>query len=176
MECANMIGKDFETLAQRVVYGILGSYPDFRPIASSEATEESQRQMHAFLRGVIHGIYEHPEALGIQTASDDCYEGWQVNNVRPELIKLMRKTSKPVIDFYAFLQAVGMHGAVEGTRLRLSCADVTARKAAASGAWVLWHRERGHEGVRAPFKRAVPGHLPGMEAAVSHQRTAGSAG
>lgn len=129
MTSPNMIGKEFDNLVQRVVYGFLGSYPDFTPIASADASEESQRQMHAFLWEVISGIYAHPEVLGIEPAPDDCYEGWQVNNTKPELIKLMRRTLKPVVDFYTFLHALGVHGVIEQNKLRVSTTEVKAKKA-----------------------------------------------
>jgi len=129
MHRPNMIGKDFPSLAQRVLYPILCSYPEFRPVASPEASEESQRQMHAFLWEIISGLYAHPEILGIAAVPDDAYEGWQLNNHRPELIKLMRKTLKPAVDFYTLLLALGAHGVVEEAGLRVSTADVKPKKA-----------------------------------------------
>lgn len=45
-----------------------------------------------------------------------------MNNQKPELIKLMRKTQKPLVDFYTFLQALGARGIADHGAIRVASA------------------------------------------------------
>ena len=128
MNSESMIGKDFDNIVQRVTYGVLASRPDFAPCSDGEMPVESQRQMYDFLADIGCGVYSHPELAGITPSPDDAYGDNQVNNRKPELIKLMRKARKGVIKLYTLLCDIGVHGLVDGDSLRVATSDVRIAK------------------------------------------------
>jgi hypothetical protein len=114
----------FSSLAQRITNGWAETIPDFVPVSSIPVPEASQRQFHAFLRGVAEAIREHPDWLGLPIQPDDAYERGEPQNRRPALIDAMRKTKRKVDNFVALLLQMGVSGAVDGQTLHIRKKDV----------------------------------------------------
>ena len=89
---------------------------------------ESQRQMCDFLMDIGFGIYSQPRELGVAAEPDDFYSDWQVNNRKPELIKLMRKAQKGIVKLYTLLYEIGKHGTIDGQSLRVAAVDLKISK------------------------------------------------
>lgn len=114
------IRKNFDNLAQRIIYAYQCTYPICLPISDERASERSQRHMHEFLQDTINIIYHNTAVLNFQDEKDDFYEVWMLNNSNPELDDKMRKTEKVLLDFYAYLSKLGECGDVIGNRLYIS--------------------------------------------------------
>lgn len=107
----------FSSLAQRIAYSYPATYPAFAPADSGDATEESQRQMHGFLRDAARKLFEDPSLLSLTAIPDGCYRDWELQSSRPELIEAMRKTAGKIEDFYLLLAKLGDLGAIREDRL-----------------------------------------------------------
>lgn len=114
------VRKDFDSLAQRIIYTYKCTYPICIPIEDDKASESSQRQMHGFLHDAINRIYDNPGLLNLQEEPDDFYEVWMVNNNKPELDGKMRKTEKVLFDFYSYLYKLGECGEVKDHKLYIN--------------------------------------------------------
>ncbi len=114
------VRKDFDSLAQRIIYTYKCTYPICIPIEDDKVSESSQRQMHGFLHDAINRIYNNPGLLNLQEEPDDFYEVWMVNNNKPELDGKMRKTEKVLFDFYSYLYKLGECGEVKDHKLYIN--------------------------------------------------------
>lgn len=103
----NKISHDFDSLAQRILYSYVGTFPNFKPIQSEVATENSQKQFHRFMKDIAEKSYDNPEILNLPIQPDDYYGDWQLQNRKPELIENMRKHIKKIADFYLLLLKIG---------------------------------------------------------------------
>ncbi len=120
----NKIGQDFDCLAQRILYGYAGAFPPFIPARSGPASEESQRQFHAFMKNVSERLFAAPDILGLPAEPDDSYGDWELQNRKPELIVSMRNHKKKIDEFYALLMRIGELGEVRDGRLHVKKTDV----------------------------------------------------
>ncbi|BCN29010.1 hypothetical protein [Anaeromicropila herbilytica] len=75
MKVENKIGQDFDSLAQRIIYSYVATYPDFKPVEHG-VCYESQKQMHDFIADTLLLLYEHTEILGVAIVPDAYYENW----------------------------------------------------------------------------------------------------
>lgn len=114
------VRKNFDSLAQRIIYTYKCTYPICIPIEDDRASVSSQRQMHGFLQDAINSIYNNPGLLNLQEETDDFYEVWMLNNSKPELDSKMRKIEKVLFDFYAYLYKLGECGEVKDHKLYVS--------------------------------------------------------
>lgn len=111
MDIENMIGKDFETLGQRILYSYLATYPQFKPV--KEIPIESQKQMYDFMEAMLYAIYQNPKLIGIEKQQDNCYKNWELNNSNPELIKAMENIESKLVTFIDSLITIGKCGYIE---------------------------------------------------------------
>jgi hypothetical protein len=114
----------FDSLAQRIANAWVETIPDFVPVASIPVPEASQLQFYTFLRGVAGAVRDDPERLDLPLQPDDAYEHMEAQNRHPELIRAMRSTKRKLDDFITLLLQMGLHGSVEGQRLRIPKGDV----------------------------------------------------
>ena len=124
------IGEKFDSLAQRMLYGYAGTFPPFVPTRSDLASEESQRQFHAFMGDVSERLFQAPELLGLRTEPDDAYEDFEMMNRKPKLSGAMHRHKKKIDDFYALLLKLGELGVVKQNKLYVQKAAVTLRSKA----------------------------------------------
>lgn len=113
----NKLGQTFENLGRRIIYSFLATYPEFKPVANCNASELSQRQMYDFLYDTINTIYNDLSLINVADEPDGCYEWWQCNNVKPELILKMQKIEKNLFDFYEYFIKMGLSGEVSDKKL-----------------------------------------------------------
>lgn len=111
MKLENRLGQDFNSLAQRILYSYIATYPDFKPVTNS-ISFESQKQMHDFISDTLLLFYEHPEVLGVADEPDAYYENQAMNNSNPALIKSMEKIENKFADFINLLIKIGKLGVV----------------------------------------------------------------
>jgi hypothetical protein len=107
-----------------MLYGHAGTFPPFVPTQSDLASEESQRQFHAFMGDVSGRLFNAPELLGLRLEPDDAYEDFQLQKVKPKLIGAMHWHGKKIDAFYALLLKLGVVGTVEQSTLRVPKAAV----------------------------------------------------
>ncbi len=116
----NKIGNSFDSLAHRMVYRYKCTFPDYLPLERDNVSQDAQRQMRGFLKDVICSIYEDPSSIGLKTEKDDSIENWEMMNSRPELVKVMRKMEKVLLEFYTFLYTIGENGELQDNKLYVS--------------------------------------------------------
>lgn len=109
MRVENRLGQGFESLAKRILYSYVSTYPDFIPIEDS-INRDSQLQMYHFMADTLLNLYENPDTLGITDVSDGYYENWEMNNSKPLLIKSMEKIEYKFADFIEMLIKIGKFG------------------------------------------------------------------
>lgn len=118
MICENKIGKQFDSLAQRVVYMYMVSYSKFRPIHDDEVSEEAQKQMHSFLSDVLCNIYNNPTLIDLEIELDDFYNGEAFKD-KPDLNETMKKLEKKFLSFFGYLFELGDVGAIKDNKLHI---------------------------------------------------------
>lgn len=116
MKIENKLGQDFDSLAQRILYSYVATYPDFKPIDNG-VSYESQKQMHDFVADTLILLYEQPDLLGVPVLPDAYYENWALNNSNPSLISSMEKIEGKFADFFEMLIKIGRLGEVNDNKL-----------------------------------------------------------
>lgn len=129
MSVENKLGMNFDSLAKRILYSYLATYPRFILIDDEVASNESQKQMHDFLREALYSIYENPSIIGIEKEPDAYYENWQMDNSNPPLMKAMEKIEKKFFGFLENLLKAGRLGEINGNELIISKKDWSINKA-----------------------------------------------
>jgi hypothetical protein len=118
MKIENKLGLDFDSLAQRIMYSYIATYPGFKPVDNG-ISYESQKQMYNFVADTLFLIYEHSEILGVEDEPDAYYENWALNNSNPSLIKSMEKIESKFADFIDMLIKIGLLGEIDDNKLTI---------------------------------------------------------
>lgn len=118
------LGQPFENLGKRIIYAYLATYPKFKPVENCGVSELSQRQMYDFLYESIEIIYNDLSIANIAEEPDECYENWELNNKKPELILKMQKIEKNFFDFYEYFVKIGLYGEVINTEMIIKKSDM----------------------------------------------------
>ncbi len=118
------LGQPFENLGKRMIYSYLATYPEFKPVANCGASELSQRQMYDFLYETIEIIYNDLSLINVTDEPDECFEWWQLNKEKPDLILKMQKIEKNLIDFFDYFMKIGLLGEAADNTLIISKADI----------------------------------------------------
>lgn len=124
----NKLGQSFENLGKRIIYAHLAAYPDFKFEVDCGASEQSQREMYDFLYDSIEIIYNDLSIINLEEEPDECYENWQLNNAKPELILRMEKIEKNFFNLYEYLYKIGLLGEPQDDRLVLRKSDMKITK------------------------------------------------
>lgn len=112
--------KAFDTISQRVIYGLNFMYSEFVPIESEKADEQSQQKLHRLMGQMIDKLYETPELLNLADNADEAYEWYAINNSNPELDKVYRSIFKCLFDFYKFMYISFLRGETNDNYLSIS--------------------------------------------------------
>ncbi len=127
MKIENKLGHNFDSLAKRIIYSYIATYPAFKPIDNG-VNDESQKQMHDFIGDTLFLLYEHPDLLGILDEPDAYYENWEMNNTKPSLIKSMEKIESKFADLIELLIKLGKLGEVNEDKLIIPKEDYSLTK------------------------------------------------
>ncbi len=120
----NRVGKNFESLAQRVIYSYAGTLPGFVPVKTEKASEHSQLEMYGFMENLLQKLYEDPSLLALSLQKDDFYEDWALQKTKPKLIVEMRNYYKKINEFLVLLIQIGEQGNIKGNTLQIAPARV----------------------------------------------------
>lgn len=120
MDCKNKIGGSFNSLAQRLVYMYIATYPKFIPANTDEV--EAQKQTHSFLGETLSKIYENPAIIDLPMEQDDCFNG-EPHKDKPELYKTMRNLEKKFLGFFDYIYELGCIGTVKDNKLHILKSD-----------------------------------------------------
>lgn len=118
------LAQSFESLGKRIIYTYLATYPVFKPVKDCNTSDNSQKQMYDFLYESITTIYSDLSLINITYEPDDCYEYWQMNNTKPELITKMQKIKKEFFAFYEYFIKMGLVGEVSQDGLFIRKGDL----------------------------------------------------
>lgn len=116
MRIENKLGQEFESLAKRIMYSYIATYPVFKAVDNG-INQESQKQFYDFISDTLFLLYEDPQRLGIKEEPDQYYENWQMNNSKPTLIKAMEKIEYKFADFVELLIKLGNLGEIKDNKL-----------------------------------------------------------
>ncbi len=116
----NKIGQPFKNLGRRIIYSYLATYPELKLNMNCDTSELSQRQMYDFLYDTINIVYNDLSIINVADEPDECYEWWQCNNVKPELILKMQKIEKNFFSFFEYFVKMGLLGEIFDKRLIIS--------------------------------------------------------
>ena len=102
--------KTFDTIAQRVLYGLNFMYSEFVPVESEIADERAQYKLHILMGRLIDRLYDAPDLLGLAGDADRAYEWYVTNNSDTELDAIYKSIFKELYDFYKLLYIAFLHG------------------------------------------------------------------
>ena len=119
----------FDSISQRVLYGLNLIYSDFAPVASEAVSEQAQRKLHELMGLLIDKLYERPALLNLTEHKDEAYQACEINNMKPELDKIFQSIFKSLYEFYKFLYISALHGEICGQRLSIGSAALKEHKA-----------------------------------------------
>jgi hypothetical protein len=119
----------FNTISQRILYGLNFMYSEFVPVESEKADEQGQQKLHRLMGQMIDKLYETPELLNLPGNADEAYEWYALNNTNPELDKVYKSIFKCLFDFYQFLYISFLRGEASDKRLAVSSTVLKEHKA-----------------------------------------------
>lgn len=119
----------FDTISQRIIYGLNFMYSDFVPVESEKADVQGQRKLHRLMGQMIDKLYETPQLLHLAGDADAAYEWYAINRSDPELDKGYQSIFKCLFDFYKFLYISFLWGETKGDCLSISNAALKENKA-----------------------------------------------
>ncbi len=100
----------FDTISQRILYGLHFMYSEFVPIESEKADEQAQKKLHGLMGQMIDKLYETPKLLNLAGDEDEAYEWYATNSANPRLDKVYKSIFKCLFDFYKFLYISFLRG------------------------------------------------------------------
>jgi len=110
----------FDTISQRIIYGLKFMYSEFAPVESEKADEQGQKKLHWLMGQMIDKLYETPKLLNLADNADEAYEWSAINNSNPELDKVYKSIFKCLFDFYKFLYISSLLGETNGNDFSIS--------------------------------------------------------
>ena len=110
----------FDTISQRIIYGLNFMYSEFVPIESEKADEQGQKKLHRLMGQMIDKLYETPKLLNLADNADEAYEWYAINNTNPGLDKAYKSIFKCLFDFYKFLYISFLLGETNDKYLSIS--------------------------------------------------------
>lgn len=119
----------FETISQRILYGLNFMYSEFAPIESETADMQDLQKLHERMGRMIDRLYETPNLLNLADHVDDAYEWLAVNNTNPALDQAYKSIFKTLFDFYKFLYISFLRGDINDGCLLISNAVLKENKA-----------------------------------------------
>lgn len=118
----------FDTISQRVIYGLNLIYSEFAPVESKNNSEQNQKRLHELMALMIDKLYENPELLKLTSHKDEAYQLYEVNNMKPELDKVFQSVSKELFEFYKFLYITALYGEINANSLLIGNAALKENK------------------------------------------------
>ena len=93
-------------------------FADFQMIASDDVTVKTQRKLHELLAAVVHGIYENPLLIGLDTGiADEYLHPHETLNARPVFYKNVKKIWGTALEFFDSLLQFGLRGKFSSNHL-----------------------------------------------------------
>jgi hypothetical protein len=120
--------KEFNSIAQRVLYGFMFIYSDFAPVDSDMATNQEQQKLHELMGKMINSLYENPALLELPENPDEAYEWYVVNNQKPALSAIYLAIYKTLYEFYKFIYIAALLGEINGDHLSIGNEILKANK------------------------------------------------
>lgn len=108
---------EFDTIAERILYGLVFSYSDYEPSKSSVIESTYQFEWYNIMRNILLKVYGNPSLMNLPMDKDDYFRLHQCNNEKPELIKIYKKAMKIISNYYKFLYYTGLYGKIENDTL-----------------------------------------------------------
>jgi hypothetical protein len=122
--------KNFETVSQRILYGLNLIYSVFTPVESNDADARDQENLHTLMGSIIEKLYWNPELLGLTLHKDEAFEAYELNNMKPELDKIYGSIYKELYEFYKFLYIAALHGDIRADCMKTGGDALKANKSA----------------------------------------------
>jgi hypothetical protein len=118
------VDEAFVNISQRAVSSYLKSLTDFMPVPAegeNEASEQEQRDLHAFFQALYSNLYVQPESFGLPVGPDSSIAEDEPNakEKKQAVKRLLDKPRKMIATGLDFLMQAGTKGSLEEGALRL---------------------------------------------------------
>jgi len=107
--------QDFNSYAQRIIYGHKLAFSDFVPISSKKSSESGQREFHSLLKNIIDTLYDDPATLKMPI-TDDLVK-LDYSSTPNEITKIRLSLTKVMYEFYSFMYETGKYGVIDGKQM-----------------------------------------------------------
>lgn len=104
------LAQSFESLGKRIIHPYLAAYPAFKPVSDFNVSEKAQLQMYDFIYESLTTIITDLSIINVGHEPDDCFEHWQMNNSKPELMYKMQKIRKNFFNLFEYFIKIGLSG------------------------------------------------------------------
>jgi hypothetical protein len=121
---------EFDSVAQRCLWGYCFAYSDFAPVNSDMADENAQKTLHEWMEQLLKKLYENPGLLDLPRDADEAFEWYICNNQKPELNVVYLKIFKILFEFYQFIFAITSFGNIMDRSLLVNISDLKKGKSA----------------------------------------------
>jgi len=140
--------KEFDSVAQRVLYGLRFVYADFVAVESDLVSAGSQQRLHELMGRMLGRLYEEPGLLELPDNPDEAYEWHLCNNQKPALNAVFLAVCKPIYEFYKFLYITALRGELRGGALSVGGDVLKQNKAGYKPCFGNLLRQAGIEAVK----------------------------
>lgn len=121
--------KKFDSIAQRILYGLNFIYSDFAPIESEEVTVQSQRKLHTLMGQFVDKLYQDPSILSLPYYIDETFASGVAKNENPVLNEAYKSVFKEIFEFYKFLYIAALNGEINSNILFITVKELKDGKA-----------------------------------------------
>jgi hypothetical protein len=120
--------KSFDSISQRVIYGLNLIYSEFAPVESENASMQSQEKLHKLMGLMIDKIYDNPSLLNLAENKDEAFQ-YELYNMKPELNKVYQSVFKGLGEFYKFMYITALYGEITNDCLSIENSVLKKNKA-----------------------------------------------
>lgn len=110
----------FQTISQRILYGLHFMYSEFIPIESAKVDALGQQKLHEAMAQIIDKLCKAPELLQLADNPDDAYEWYATNNTNTQLDAAYKTIFKSLFEFYRFMYVSSLRGEMKDYGLVVS--------------------------------------------------------
>lgn len=119
-----MHGRDFPTVSHRVVYSCIALFDDFHPAEVADIGECAQHQLYDFLKGIMESLYQDISILSLPDDPDECEDRPAEGKSYLDTRKIMRSSTKKIMDFLTLLHNIGKTGVIHQNRIIVQTKEV----------------------------------------------------
>ena len=138
--------KNFDSLAQKIIYGHKVFFSDFVPVLSEKVSNTDQEEFHSLLKKMIDIIYDNPSVLNIPITND--YDYTMGVKIPDDIAKNKLLITKILYEFFSFMYETGIHGIIENQKMTMSISKYKIAKISVKPLYLEFLRSVGIDAVK----------------------------